>query len=157
MIVLFVDIGGIVAHRCFSFHFLICQKIWDDRWWLVLLILWKEVLPMLRKLKVTAGNFEPLWKREVWRFKIWFNLPFLLKCLYQVRVITILTVFRLLTDFVCLYTYDFLKCHDWLPIFLLFKFRSIHFIDSRRYDFIENDFHWQYFTYFVPVLLYILL
>ena len=26
---------------------------------------------------VTAGNFEPYWKREVWRFKIWFNPPFL--------------------------------------------------------------------------------
>jgi hypothetical protein len=29
------------------------------------------------------------------------------KCLYQVRVITVFTVFRLLTDFVCLYTYVF--------------------------------------------------
>ena len=29
------------------------------------------------------------------------------KCLYQVRVITVFTVFRLLTDFVCLYTYEF--------------------------------------------------
>jgi hypothetical protein len=29
------------------------------------------------------------------------------KCLYQVRVITVLTVFRLLTDFVCLYNYEF--------------------------------------------------
>ena len=36
----------------------------------------------------------------------------------------------------------FLKCHDWLPLFLLhvFKFRNIHFIDTRRYDFIGNDF-----------------
>ena len=42
-------------------------------------------------------------KEEVWRFKIWFNPPFL----YQVRVITVFTVFRLLTDFVCLYTYEF--------------------------------------------------
>jgi hypothetical protein len=40
--------------------------------------------------------------------KIWFNPPFLLKCLYQIRVITIFTVFRLLTDFVCLYTYELL-------------------------------------------------
>ena len=40
-------------------------------------------------------------------FKIWFNPPFLLKCLYQIRVITVFTVFRLLTDFVCLYTYEF--------------------------------------------------
>ena len=56
---------------------------------------------------VTAGTFEPYWKWEVWRFKIWFNPPFLYKCLYQVRVITVLTVFRLLIDFVCLYTYEF--------------------------------------------------
>ena len=26
---------------------------------------------------VTAGAFEPQWEREVWRFKIWFNPPFL--------------------------------------------------------------------------------
>ena len=36
------------------------------------------------------------------------NPPFLQKCLYQVRVITVFTVFQLLTDFVCLYTYEFL-------------------------------------------------
>ena len=42
-----------------------------------------------------------------WRLKIWFNPPFLSKCLYQVRVITVFTVFQLLTDFVCLYTYEF--------------------------------------------------
>jgi hypothetical protein len=29
------------------------------------------------------------------------------KCLYQVRVITVFTVFRSLTDFVCLYNYEF--------------------------------------------------
>jgi hypothetical protein len=29
------------------------------------------------------------------------------KCLYQVRVITVFTVFLLLTDFVCLYNYEF--------------------------------------------------
>jgi hypothetical protein len=28
---------------------------------------------------VTAGTFEPKWKREVWRFKIWFNPPFSLE------------------------------------------------------------------------------
>jgi hypothetical protein len=50
---------------------------------------------------------ENLRKWEVWRFKIWFNPPFLKKCLYQVRDITVFTVFRLLTDFVCLYTYEF--------------------------------------------------
>ena len=36
-----------------------------------------------------------------------FNQPFLWKCLYQVKVITVFLVFRLLTDFVCLYTYEF--------------------------------------------------
>jgi hypothetical protein len=36
--------------------------------------------------------------------KIWFNPPFLWKCLYQVRAIAVFTVFRLLTDFVCLLT-----------------------------------------------------
>ena len=56
---------------------------------------------------VTAGTYEPQWKRAVWRLKIWFNPPFLWKCLYQVRVISVFTVFRLLTDFVCLYAYEF--------------------------------------------------
>jgi hypothetical protein len=56
---------------------------------------------------VTAGTFEPYWKWEVWRLKIWFNPPFLYKCLYQVRVITVFTVSLLLTDFVSLYTYEF--------------------------------------------------
>ena len=80
---------------------------------------------------------EPLSRNEsgrFWRFKIWFNPPFLYKCLYQVRVITVFTVFRLLTDFVCLYNYEF-----WLslckivrssvilllPLFGLFKVTSI--------------------------------
>ena len=35
------------------------------------------------------------------------RFTFLWKCLYQVRVITVFTVFRLLTDFVCLYNYEF--------------------------------------------------
>ena len=35
------------------------------------------------------------------------SLFVLLKCLYQVRVITIFRVFRLLSDFVSLYTYEF--------------------------------------------------
>ena len=65
---------------------------------------------------VTAGTYEPYWKRKVWRLKIWFNPPFLLKCLYQVRVITVFTVFRLLTDFVCLYTYEF-----WLPLWKIVR------------------------------------
>jgi len=35
-------------------------------------------------------------------------IPFLWKCLYQVRAIVVFSVFRLLTDFVCLLTYEFL-------------------------------------------------
>ena len=64
----------------------------------------------IRKLLISAC----VYKNEisaVWRFKIWFNPPFLLKYLYQVRVITVFTVFRMLTDFVCLYTYEFLFSH----------------------------------------------
>jgi hypothetical protein len=52
----------------------------------------------------------------VWRRKIWFNPPFLWKCLYQVRVITVFPVFRLLTDFVCLYTYEF-----WLSLWKIVR------------------------------------
>ena len=74
---------------------------------------------------VTVGTFEQQWKRELWRFKIWFNPPFLYKCLYQVRVITVFTVFRLLTDFVCLYTYEF-----WLS---LYKSSVILFLPLFRY------------------------
>ena len=33
--------------------------------------------------------------------------PYDISAMYQVRVITVFTVFRLLTDFVCLYTYEF--------------------------------------------------
>ena len=40
-------------------------------------------------------------------YKIWFNPPFLWKCLYQVRAIAGFPVFLLLTDFVCLLTYEF--------------------------------------------------
>jgi len=36
-----------------------------------------------------------------------FNPPFLWKCLYQVRAIAVFPVFRLLTDFACLLTYEF--------------------------------------------------
>ena len=50
---------------------------------------------------VTAGNFEP----------------------YQVRVITVFTVFRLLTDFVCLYTYEF-----WLSLCKIARSSIIFFI-----------------------------
>jgi hypothetical protein len=39
--------------------------------------------------------------------KIWFNPPFIWKCPYQVRAIAVFPVFRLLTDFVSLLTYEF--------------------------------------------------
>ena len=45
-----------------------------------------------------------------------FNPPFLWKCLYQVSVITVFTVFRLLTDFACLYTYEF-----WLSLWKIVR------------------------------------
>ena len=79
---------------------------------------------------VTAGTFEPLWKREVWRRKILFNPPFLWKCLYQVRVITVFPVFRLLTDFVCLYTYEF-----WLSLWKIVRSSVILLLPL----FIETD------------------
>jgi hypothetical protein len=41
---------------------------------------------------------------------------FLWKCLYQVRVITVFPVFRLLTDFVCLYT-----CEFWLSLWKIVR------------------------------------
>ena len=47
---------------------------------------------------------------------IWFNPPFFWKCLYQVRVITVFQVFLLLTDFVCLYTYEF-----WLSLWKIVR------------------------------------
>ena len=53
---------------------------------------------------------EPLNRNESGRFgaiEIWFNPPFLWKCLYLVWIITVFIIFRLLTDFVCLYTYEF--------------------------------------------------
>ena len=77
---------------------------------------------------VTVGTFEQQWKRELWRFKIWFNPPFLYKCLYQVRVITVFTVFRLLTDFVCLYTYEF-----WLSLCKIVRSSVILFLPLFRY------------------------
>jgi hypothetical protein len=43
-----------------------------------------------------------------------------MKCLYQVSVITVFTVFRLLTDFVCLYSLPL--CLYWFFLFVLFCF-----------------------------------
>ena len=54
--------------------------------WLLFYLFCSSIV--INPVRVTAGTFEPLWKREVWRRKILFNPPFLWKCLYQVRVIT---------------------------------------------------------------------
>ena len=72
-----------------------------------------------------------------------FNPPFLSKYLYQVRVITVFTVFRLLTDFVCLYAYEF-----WLSlckivrsslILLLPLFGRKHHISEKMIDVVINQ------------------
>ena len=97
-----------------------------------------------------------------WRFKIWFNPPFLYKCLYQVRVITVFTVFRLLTDFVCLYTYEF-----WLSlckivrssVILLLPLSTIIVLrfllkQISHYIFLLEGFHWTHVTAHVfPIIL----
>ena len=70
----------------------------------------RHVLSLLwfAKLKKTGfeftGVFIPLLARFPKRPNPVVAPPFLQKCLYRVRVITVFTVFRLLTDFVCLYT-----------------------------------------------------
>ena len=56
---------------------------------------------------MTTGTFNRNGSGRFWRLKIWFNPPFLWKCLYQVRAIAVFSVFRLLTDFFCLLTYEF--------------------------------------------------
>jgi hypothetical protein len=71
------------------------------------------ILPILFQYccKYCYNDNRNLWIRnESGRFgavESWFNPPFLWKYLYQVSVITVFTVFRLLTDCVCLYTYEF--------------------------------------------------
>jgi hypothetical protein len=52
------------------------------------------------------GNIWSAWKKMFF-FCPLCCLSFFDLCLYQVRVITVFPVFRLLTDFVCLYTYEF--------------------------------------------------
>jgi hypothetical protein len=82
--------------------------------WLLFYLFWSSIV--INAAIVTAGTFEPSWKRAVWRRKIWFNPPFLWECLYQVRVLTVFPVFRLLTNFVCLYTYEF-----WLSLWKIVR------------------------------------
>ena len=68
-----------------------------------------------------------------------FNPPFLWKCLYQVRVIAGFPVFRLLTDFVCLLTYEIClslwkiaRCSVILLLSLLYLFTHTG---------VQHDFH----------------
>jgi hypothetical protein len=61
-------------------------------------------------------------KRVVWHLVLidWSNI--IRNCSYQVRVITVFPVFRLLTDFVCLYTYEFWLFPwkiSWISVMLL--------------------------------------
>jgi hypothetical protein len=47
-----------------------------------LVLLWQLFYPffssiVIHTVIVSAGTFESKWKREVWRFKIWFKPPFL--------------------------------------------------------------------------------
>ena len=51
--------------------------------------------------------------------------------LYQVRVITVFTVLRLLTDFVCLYTYEF-----WLSLCKIVRSSVILLLPLFIYDFV---------------------
>jgi hypothetical protein len=53
-------------------------------------------LPLSLRLKVSGCHYNSI-----------YNNTWTKQGLYQVRVITVFTVFRLLTDFVCLYTYEF--------------------------------------------------
>jgi hypothetical protein len=82
--------------------------------WLLFYLFWSSIV--INAAIVTAGTFEPSWKRAVWRRQIWFNPPFVWECLYQVRVITVFPVFRLLTNFVCLYSYEF-----WLSLWKIVR------------------------------------
>ena len=64
-------------------HTVLVRK--DDLGWITslnLVLLWQLFYLfcssiVINTVIVTAGTFEPYWKREVWRFKIWFNPPFL--------------------------------------------------------------------------------
>ena len=47
---------------------------------------------------VVAGNFDPYWKGEVWRFKIWFNPPFLYQGHYGFHSFPVV-------DWFCLFIY----------------------------------------------------
>jgi hypothetical protein len=77
---------------------LIDDQYWPEltgfnQYWPLSLQVLTGCMPIFSCIKV--NNF----KISMYRVKIWFNPPF--------RVITVFTVFRLLTDFVCLYTYEF--------------------------------------------------
>jgi hypothetical protein len=79
-------------------------------------------------------------------YTIWFQMrcwiPFLWKCLYQVRAITVFPVFRLLTDFVCLLTYEFLKDCSVFDNFVTNKQKSeIEEVQRRAARYTTGRFH----------------
>jgi hypothetical protein len=60
------------------------------------------------------GLYNCNWKQSLWRVWIYqtgyqkgVKFDTLVSYLYQVRFITVFSVFRLLTDFICLYNYEF--------------------------------------------------
>jgi hypothetical protein len=107
-----------------------------------LVLLWQLFYPfcssiVINTVIVTAGTIEPYWKREVWHFTIWFNPPFLWKCLYQVRIITVFTDFRLLTDLVCIYTYEF-----WLSLWKIVRSSVILLLPLFKVQGAEFQLYW---------------
>ena len=69
--------------------------------------------------------------------KIWFNPPFLWKCLYQVRAIAVFPVFPLLNDFFCLLTNDF--C---LSLWKIARCSVILFLPLCRLSISQDMFQW---------------
>jgi hypothetical protein len=69
------------------------------------------------------------------------------KCLYQVRIIAVFPVFRLLTDFVCVYTYEF-WLYLWrivrssvvllLPLFSHTLLKKVMVLVGNQYKYVTN-------------------
>ena len=122
------DICGIVDHQCLIFVALLTTNVW---------YLWHCWPPMFKL------SFHNCYSDSL-------NLWAVMKCLYQVRVITVFTVFRLLTGFVCLYTYEF-----WLslckivrssvilllPLFLINPFVSFYNVQWPNI-YLKNSLNW---------------
>jgi hypothetical protein len=94
------------------------------------------VYPWLGNRNVKIGNMTTVQMAVSQRRWVLLSISYcVIKCLYQVSVITVFTVFQLLTDFVCLYNYEF-----WLSlckiarssVILLFYFVTIR---SQYFDF----------------------